>query len=1300
MMKLRVRHAAIALALLAPACAEETKETPSAGIPGASGEPEGLVVTPGKLPAPSAPAAAPTGPGPSAGGVVTLPNGGNVHTLVIDGKPYVPIEATFSERSWQSILGKVQGASRKDRDAAVKKELEAVFGKVSATARIVGADYVPSIGLATAYVPLDAYEGLASVQGIGRRLLVNPVVSTPMERAERDLKKDEDMGFAAQSAFSGLDDLVGLPRMGVTGFLAKAAADLQGYKPTGSHVLLGVVDTGITYNHPAFRDAEGHSRIHVIKDFTNEGRIIFSPNAKFEATKTEGGVKVTAEFIVSSTAVANPDPAAFQKVEGETLLLSPELQALLEAPNASGARLGILDETAYGSRGSGIDIDHNGKTNDRFFAILVPGHDDVPDAVWLAIGEKGDFRKSARLTDFNLNHETIPVWAERFGLHIKHEALLDAKGAEVPITSASIVGYDPGAHGSHVTGIAAARKIFANSPDDTNLRGVAPLAPIAFGRICANVGGCSGTKAIVDLSEGGARVINMSIGGLGPDNDGYGVQEAIIDRLSVQNGTVFVIAASNDGPGKQTVGSPSVARFSLSVAATASQKILQAQYQYPGSGKVPAQNPDAEDFLLYFSSRGPTAAGAMKPDISAPGTWLSAIQMNAPEPGAASGLDVMWGTSMASPAMAGAVTLLLDAAEVYNEQNPSAPLAVDARTVRKVLLASARPFDATTLDTATDVRTQGQYTWIDQGFGMVNLERAWELLKQERVARLTTPVAYKDENGAKHEVALDYQVRVLQKTPVGGAYDGSQSVAGAGDQPEAKFGRGLWIDNKVTTSNYNVQIARRLPSDVVDRADVGELAAQLLTTADEFELETTIHGSHLPWVRAGGLEGPDCAKPVASEGKPRLLVIGEGATDIPVDPTTGKGGSVSQSSSTLHVCVARSMVDLLPPGDHGAVITAYRVIGKKREAVPSFVVPVYITIPHKTLAGDAGLHLESSVGSFGVGRHYIDVPKNTSIVKVTVTVPKATQVGTDLKGCGGLILNALEGGNTLAPPEFAKNPGDAYAVSCTSGGQIAGDAWHSATIVRPAPRSGIWDLHVFGLYQYATTSYTLDVEFAKATTTIAKIEGAPAALATSFDLKVTDASYELKLDPNASTFTLNGFTHDRPSQAVQDETTTIPNAAGQIGRTYASDVAQVTIATGGSAGNDLDLEVSECEDEALTKCIRKGASAGPVDVETVSFVPVAGRFYVAAVAGYAVSANEGKYVLTETQNLATPEKGTLTMTTPSPRLFTFATALDPATSKVLNDPRFSEAGYAVHGRVDIKDDGGSLIVRIPVKTTR
>lgn len=1273
-------------------CSEDKKEVPVFAPPGASGEPEGLVVSPPRLP--------PAGRGNTPGGkesAITLPGGSLVQVALVAGTSYVPIEVTFSDRSWQAIVGNAAfgGLDKAAREAAVKKELEAVFATIGKTTKVIGVEILPSVGWARAFVPADAYESLSSITGIGRRLLVNPIARTPVKRAERDIQTDRDLGLDTSTAFANLEGLVGSSRMGVDEFIADASQDLGGYRPNGSHVTVGIGDTGITYNHPAFKDAAGASRIDSMMDFTGEGRIFFVPSARFTITPGAAGadadaaLTLSADFIASPRiATENPDPNTFESIENEPIFVPPALKALLLAPNASGARFGVLDELAFEK----IDLDHNGKTDDRFYAILIPGQDGKPDAVWLALAGKGDFRQSRPLTNFDFAHETVPVFAERVGLDIKGESLIDASGAEVPVTTASIVGFDPGNHGSHVAGITAARKIIANAPDDTRLHGVAPLARLASGRICANTSGCNETKAVVALSNAGADVINLSIGGLGPDNDGYSVAEAVIDRLAVQNGTVFIIAAGNDGPGRQTVASPSTARFAISVAATGTQKMIQAQYSWPGSGKNPASDPDAEDFLMYFSGRGPTSAGGMKPDISAPGTWLSAIQLNS-APGAASGLDMMWGTSMASPAMAGAVALLLDAAKVYNDGHRDAPLALDARTIRRVLLASARPFDVTTLDVKTNETKRGQYTWVDQGFGMVNLQRAWALLKEERVARKETAVHYVDD-GVTKEVPLDYQVRVLRTNPNGLAYDGSQSN-GVGDVPEAKLGRGLWIDAKATESIYKAQIARRLPSDVIGRSDIGDLSMQLLTTADEFELDTTIHGSHVNWVHPS-LNELDCttssAKPSAS---PRLLVVGEGSIDLPIDPATGKGGATATANSTLNICVNRGLVDGLPPGDHGAVITGYRVIGNKREAVPAFTVPVYVTVPHKTLAGAEGLHVSGTVSSFGVSRHYIDVPKDMTVVKVTLDLPPAVQTGTSVTGCAGVILEALEGGNTLSPPEFKASPGDAVVQNCSSSGRIGEDDWRHLELTRSAPKAGIWDLHVFGLYAYKQSPFTLDVAFAKVATSKTELSGTPDVLQSTINVDVVDASYPLVVSSERSTFSLNGFGRDQQAQIAQGQNLRVPNADGAVGRSYPADVASVTIATGQSPGNDLDLTVLECDDPLMTVCRTAGTSAGATEVESVTFQPLAGKLYVAAVDGFAINSS-GTFNLREEQRLNGGDRGTLVIGGGG-RAWTVATTFDTAASKLLADERYASGKYKAEGSVDVKDASGTLIVRVPVR---
>ena len=418
-------------------------------------------------------------------------------------------------------------------------------------------------------------------------------------------------------------------------------------------------------------------------------------------------------------------------------------------------------------------------------------------------------------------------------------------------------------------GIIAGRTTITNDSDATLARGPAPAAQLMVNRVCANNGGCISTEAVIDLALNGADVINMSLGGLSPFNDGYNVEEIIIDRLTEQHDVLFVISAGNSGPGINTVGSPSTARHALSVGATASRSLIERQYQWPAKGK-PGRLADLapdhdDDFLLFFSSRGPSAAGGFKPNITAPGTELSAVQLNAAS-GNRSGLDVYWGTSMAAPSASGAIALLIDAARKYNAANPASALPTDALTLRKVLIASAKPFDVSRFDPTTGETTRGQFTWIDQGTGMVNLPRAWAALKAERDSRLPSAV-YAVDDGTRKDIALDYQIRVLRTNPNGIKYDGT--IALPPDMLKLtgpRFGRGVWLDAKDTDSLVKVQIARRLPYSATLRDDAGDLKRLLVTTKDEFAIKTVIFGSDKNWVKAGTLNQLDCLAAPAAAG--------------------------------------------------------------------------------------------------------------------------------------------------------------------------------------------------------------------------------------------------------------------------------------------------------------------------------------------------------------------------------------------------------------------------------------------------
>lgn len=1269
-------------------------------------EKPGITVPSGNLPRPSS----------DDGSIAYL--GGIISTRVIAGQTYIPVEGTFSDNSFSTVMSAsvAQQFSDVQRSAFISREISGVLKAIGTEMRVLHTKIIPEVGFFSALIPLEGYERLSSVKGLSHHVLINPVLSMIRSPETLGLKPATGISLGLHADIDGrgdTDSFSGLGRIGVDEFLAKVQADI-GQEADGSNVNIGVSDTGLTLNHPAFFDAAGHSRVHYLKDFTNEGLIYFPSTAQFSVTvptSVPAGVDineallVTAQYILPPSGTQLPVGDRFSDLTNQLFTFSPELKAALLTPN-SGARLGVFSEAALNNVEDKefVDLNQNGKTDDLLWAILLPDANPALSRVYLDVTGLGNFTRSVALQDWTTTKSTIKVGSETAGFEIKSMPLEDSAGNQVDSIVAAIVGYDPGNHGSHVSGIIAGRKTLSNDPDQTKARGVAPNGKLMLGRVCANNGGCSATNAIIDLSLNGAEVINMSLGGLGPMNDGYGVQETVINRLTLLRNTLFVISAGNSGPGRQTVGSPSVARLSLSVAATASKKLISRQYQWPASGKNPFAAPtpagaDDEDFVLFFSSRGPTAAGGMKPNIAAPGTELSSIQLNA-APGARPGLDVYWGTSMAAPTATGAVALLIDAAKRYNALHPDHALSLDARTLHKVITASARPFDVDSYNVTTQARTHGQYSWIDEGHGMINLSAAWDALKAERDTKLPTAVVIESAAG-RQPVDLDYEIRVLRKNPNGldftGSVDAPTDTQGG---LEPKFGRGIYLDTNSTESLIEVQLARRLPLSLLRRPDLGDLNRLLNTSADQFAIETTIYGSAVEWLKAGSLEQLDChSSPVGN-----LTVIGPGAVDnFSAAPDSGNR-SVGLRASNLQVCVNRELVSTLAPGDHGALIKAYRIAEGRRESAPSFVIPVYLAVTHGTLAGQAGYSISGSAPSFSVNRNYVQIPEGTSMVKVSVEVPATSHTaGTPGEGCAGVELMILEGVNNGIPAEI-KDRTKARATNCEKNGLASVAAKRVVSYSRLNPKPGIWDIHVFGQYAFKNSPYTLHVEFAKVATSVASITGRSAALTGNLVFEVLESSLAVAPSAQTSVYSLNSLIQDLHPQIAQHQNLIVADAAGVQARSYDATVASVNISTGGAAGSDLDLVVLECTDAADIpgSCIIAGQSGGATDVESVDFSPLPGLFYAAQVVGYDVLGGVSTaFAFTEKRKLASRETGTLTIVPDSSNanLFRVDFGFDVAASSILQSSLFSSGNYSAGGDLVIKGQDGASLVRLPVKVS-
>ena len=1259
-----------------------------------------------------------------------LPGGGLIPVRIINGAQFIQIQATvdgtrFSEIQTYASASKFSSA---ERSALLAADMGLAVDKITAVATVLDAEIDGDVGYLTAWIPYDKYDALRTVKGLPSGILLNPVVASPMDDNTLPRVQNEiDAGLtalgdgrASTTGFSGLD------RIGVPEFLKQVQSEIGGSAVVdGSKVKVGVTDTGITYNHPTFTDDAGKNRIIYMKDYTGEGTVYFSETLKFEVTipaaddipagvKPEEALLLTAEYLMTPPGTGSrPNPEKPVLLEKQLILVNAELRTLLTTPG-NGVRLGAFDEKIFmgEDRSDQIDLNVNGKTDDLLWMLHVPSEDGKSNKVYMDLSGTGDFRKAKPVGNFNTTKDVITSYSEKFGFQLKPSVLTGKDDKPFPVSAAAIVGFDAGNHGSHVSGIIAGRKTISNDSDNTLARGVVPNASLMVNRVCANNGGCNATNAIIDLAKNGAEVINMSLGGLNEFNDGYGVQETVVNRLTLMYNTLFVISAGNSGPGRNTMGSPSTARLSMSVGATANRTIIERQYQYPAAGKPAEAANGNDDFMLFFSSRGPTAAGGFKPNLTAPGTELSSIHLNA-APSDRAGLDVYWGTSMSAPTAAGAVALLLDAAKKYNEAHPESALPIDVVTIRSAVIDSAKPFDVASFNPKTGERTKGQYTWIDQGNGMLNLPRAWEALKKARDNRLPSAVNMTkidgDTSSASVPVQLQYSVRISRQSGNGLKYDGSSQYADPQGLDLAKpavvrpkFATGIWLDPNATDSLIEVGIARRLPESVAVRSDAGELNRQLVTSADTFEFETVYYGAQKQWLKVGTLNGLDCAKTAVA---PQFTLLGVGVVESAVDidpaatPTPIPSAPLplpALKASSLMVCVNRTALKALPAGDHGAMIKAYRVVGGKREFAPSFEVPVYMSVPHETLAQKKHYEISRTVKSFGVDRNYIQVPKGTTLVQVKLEVGAPKNDNGALSGCAGVELMALEGGNTLIPKEIVPRT-KARAANCKIDGSLNPVEKRTVKFARFQPKPGIWDLHVFGLYQYSESPYTLSVDYARITSSIDQIKGKVDALSGTMTFKVEEASVELTPSESNSQYFLSGFEQETTQNVKQDEKLRVPNADGVVGRQYDDTVVAVTFATGGSKGNDLDLEVLECDDAALEKCKVAESSGTPTDVESAKITPDPKKFYVPVVIGYTVDASKTSFVFTETKNLSKEEKGTVKIEATPYVGYTLTYGFDVAGSTLLKAPEFVSGKSVATGQIRVKTDDGTVMAIVSVK---
>ena len=454
------------------------------------------------------------------------------------------------------------------------------------------------------------------------------------------------------------------------------AAQFVNAHPTwdGRGVTIGIVDTGISLDHPSL-------------------------------TTTSTGERKVVDWVTGTDPLTDPDPTWINmaaQVSGSSFTWEGNTYT---APAAGSYRIGAINERDArlgGELGNDLNRDGNPAGSSGIFAIL---WNTSTNEVWVDTNQNRSFADQAAMTDyvkafdvgyFGTDNAATPI-AERLPFVVQTDG--NNKYVNIGIVS--------GAHGSHVAGIAAGNKLFGGQ-----MSGAAPGAKIVSSRACLFVAGCTAHALFEGMifvaKQKNVDVINMSIGGLPALNSGQNARCALYDRLIEQSNVQMFISMGNDGPGVNTAGDPGLCGKVLGLGAYITSDTYQRDYGAPQP---------FTDNLHYFSSRGPREDGGFSPELVAPGAAISSTPMWQPGGPLAGtyalppGYSLFNGTSMAAPQATGVGALLVSAAKQAGAQYQPAQ-------IRQALISSARYL------------TEGnRFKAYDQGMGLINVEAAWDLLK-------------------------------------------------------------------------------------------------------------------------------------------------------------------------------------------------------------------------------------------------------------------------------------------------------------------------------------------------------------------------------------------------------------------------------------------------------------------------------------------------------------------------------------------------------------------------------------------
>jgi serine protease AprX len=255
-----------------------------------------------------------------------------------------------------------------------------------------------------------------------------------------------------------------------------------------------------------------------------------------------------------------------------------------------------------------------------------------------------DFGADAAAANYGATGAGVGICIVDTGADPGHEQLDRAPIPFYDAINGQSTPYDDHGHGTHVASICCGDGV--GGANAARYHGVAPGSGLRVAKVLDASGSGSDSQVISGIewcvAQPGVRIISMSLGGP-PTDGGDSLSQAV--NSAVASGVTVVAAAGNEGDAPETVATPGAATGAIAVGAV-------AEWSAPAG----AANHSEGIYLDAFSSRGPIPDGRTKPDIVAPGDSITAARA-----GTTTGYVTYSGTSMATPFVAGAVALALQA---------------------------------------------------------------------------------------------------------------------------------------------------------------------------------------------------------------------------------------------------------------------------------------------------------------------------------------------------------------------------------------------------------------------------------------------------------------------------------------------------------------------------------------------------------------------------------------------------------------------------------------------------------------